>query len=594
MESLKAKSLLEQSIHNFENKNLDEAMVLARKGEDSLIRTKDYLAQIRTLPSLSIIEKGKAAYTNGIEAGVITSKAIQNLLTLGEDFIAMSKKEDENFNSLTPGQKTKILISLQNAAPRLLGIKAELELASYSLDQIPKNKYLYGFNYKIRELKIKIGQIQQIIDRAIPVCNTLPNLLGLSNEKTYLLLLQNNTELRPTGGFLGTYSIVKLKNGSIEHFQTDNVYNLDEPNKEKLHIIPPWPLKKYNAVNDWFMRDANWSPDWPTSAEKIEWFYHEEGGVEKKIDGIIAIDPDFLIPLLKITGPIKVEDVEFNQKNFVYELEYQVEKGYLRQGLNLNDRKEIIGVLGQELLSHIYELPIKEWPDLWQTVKNSIDEKHVLAYFKNQDLQQEVVAQNWGGEVKMTDHDYIMVIDANLASLKTDSVMERGVHYKLTESADGQLIAKVIITYQNNGGFTWLTTRYGTYTRVYVPKGSELINTIGSMQDRHTNIAGQTQITEELDKTVFGAFISVEPGELRQLIFEYKLPERIKRHYKNGIYQLIIQKQAGTTGHKLNLDLSLKKEVKSASTELPAKQTQKGLIKAEGDLRTDRRIQLNF
>jgi len=593
-ESIKAKSLLDQSIYALEQKDLARSYDLARQGQVPLQRIQDYVKDLHLWPDLEIMQTPKAMVNNVLDAGIITTDAIQNLLSLANEFNSLAGQENQNLQTISDQQKKDILSSLLESSPHLHGIKAELELASFSLDQINVPTFADWLGLGIRKFKIKVNQIQEIITKAIPVCDSLPRFLGLSKPQTYLLVLQNNTELRPTGGFIGTYGIIKVKDGKIISFNTDNIYNLDEPNKETLHIEPPWPLKKYNAVNDWFMRDANWSPDWPTSARKIEWFYHLEGGQEKKIDGVIAIDPDFIKSLLKITGPIKVDGLEFNEKNFTEELEYQVEKGYLRKGIESSERKEIIGSLGNQLLDKIYKIPVERWPSLWQSVKESIDQKHVLAYLKNQELQKQVILQNWGGEIKNVHHDYLMVVDANLASLKTDSVMERSIHYQLNENDQGDLIAKTIITYENNGGFTWLTTRYRTYARIYIPLGSELISTTGSMQDSRTNIPGETETSQESNKTVFGTFISVEPGELRQLIFEYKLPESVKRYYHKGNYSLLVQKQAGTKGHKLTLDLTPKKRVQSVNTDLPTRTLFGNKITATGDLREDRKIRLIF
>lgn len=590
-----AKKQLEGSVRELEARNFKKAYLLAREGQGSMLRIRDYSKRIKPFPRLSSVEEGKVAMNNALDAGLITSKAIQNLIGIASEFSGLAEQSSHTLNTLSSRQKKDILTTLHGAAPRLQGIKADLSLASYSIDQIPKSKYLSFINFRLRELNIKIKEIQDVIDKTIPVCNSLPQVLGLADQQTYLFLLQNNTEIRPTGGFIGTYGIVKVRDGSVTEWQTDNVYNLDEPNKELMHIEPPWPLKEYNAVNDWFMRDANWSPDWPTSAAQIEWFYNKEGGPERNINGIIAIDPDFIKPLLSITGPIIIEGVEFNEKNFTGELEYQVEKGYMRRGIEAGQRKEIIGRLGTVLLEKIYEMPIKDWPELWQTVKTSIDEKHVLAFFKNDELQQEVISQNWAGQLKQVRHDYLMLVDANLASLKTDSVMERSIHYKVEENDNGDLIGKAIITYQNTGEFSWLTTRYRTYARLYVPHGSELIQVTGFMRDsRSATTREGVETTTEHGKTVLGAFVSVEPGELRQLIFEYKLPDYVKEQYRADAYKLLIQKQAGTKGHKLNLDFSLKKRVKSVNTDLPFHYRQPGEIVVEGDLRKDRIINLSL
>ncbi|MFA5318027.1 MAG: DUF4012 domain-containing protein [Patescibacteria group bacterium] len=120
------------------------------------------------------------------------------------------------------------------------------------------------------------------------IINLLHSLLFEEQEQVYLILLQNNTELRPTGGFIGNYGILKIKEGRITSLYIDDIYNLDKLAEEKLEIIPPEPLRKYFNRERWFLRDINWSPDFSISAHRAWAMYLLEGGQEK-IDGIIAV-----------------------------------------------------------------------------------------------------------------------------------------------------------------------------------------------------------------------------------------------------------------------------------------------------------------
>src|SRR3989344_28805 len=97
--------------------------------------------------------------------------------------------------------------------------------------------------------------------------------------KKYLILFQNPSELRPTGGFPGTYGVVTFKDGKLQDLKVDDVYNLDGQLQEL--IVPPIQLQ--HITPNWGMRDANWFIDFPTSARKITAFYKKESGYE--VDG---------------------------------------------------------------------------------------------------------------------------------------------------------------------------------------------------------------------------------------------------------------------------------------------------------------------
>jgi len=199
--------------------------------------------------------------------------------------------------------------------------------------------------------------------------------------------------------------------------------------------------------------------------------------------------------------------------------------------------------------------------------------------------------ERWGGSV------VLMVVDANLASLKTDRVVERTINYSLWRDGSGVRV-KTVITYKNKGWFDWRTTRYRTYTRIYVPEGSILVGSRGAMENDKIfdplQRPGQVEIKNELGKTYFGAFISIEPGEEKTLEFEYILPPWIEKNIQNGLYKLFVQKQAGTLGHPLTLNLNFDKKIKSATPAEEQKEWGDEIYKLQTDLKVDREIEVGF
>jgi hypothetical protein len=152
----------------------------------------------------------------------------------------------------------------------------------------------------------------------------------------------------------------------------------------------------------------------------------------------------------------------------------------------------------------------------------------------------------------------LWVIDANLAALKTDGVMDKQIIYSIDANAEGGPLATVRLRYTNtNRRITWRYTRYRSYTRVYVPEGSELVSWTGT--------AGKNPDTmRELGKQVFGAFWVIQPGQTGELSFTYRLPPRVTDKIAQGPYTLLVQRQPGANT-KLTLDLRLGKTVRSAT-----------------------------
>ncbi|MDD5039843.1 MAG: DUF4012 domain-containing protein [Patescibacteria group bacterium] len=493
------------------------------------------------------------AVQNLLLAGISTGQSIQSINDLAISIITPLQKDDTiSLNTLSDEQTETLLKNIFEAKPVLEESKRSIDEAVRFVEKIPARGLLKKIATAAGPLKEKVPQLQSGIEHAINASQIIPTIAGYPGQKTYLFLLQNNTEMRPTGGFIGTYGILKVKNGDINYFQTDNIYNLDKPSEAWLDIEPPWPLTRYNAVQNWYLRDSNWAPHFPEVADKAEWFYHQERGQEENIDGVIAVTPTFIQSLLTLTGDIKVDGLTFTSTNLVDTLQYQVEQGFLRQGIDESSRKEIIGTLSEKILEQVLSLPKSKWSDLWAVFNNDLQEKQILLYIKDQYVQEYISKENWGGEIIEATGDYLAIIDANLASLKTDPVVKRTIDYSIQQD-NKYYIATVSIKFNHEGSLDWKTTRYRTYTRVYVPQGSTLLSSSGSMMDCKINEGGSVETSDEFGKTSFGTFICIEPGEEKTLTFKYKLPDTVGQQIENEGYNLLVQKQPGAAAHQLNV-----------------------------------------
>ncbi|MFA6908322.1 MAG: DUF4012 domain-containing protein [Patescibacteria group bacterium] len=495
-----------------------------------------------------------------MSAGVSTGRSIRDVAAVGSSIVAPITKNDEvSLATLTEAETHQLLKNIYEAKPKLEEAKKSIDEAVVSVDDIPTKGLLPQIREATAPLKEKVPQLQEGLDVAISASQILPAVAGYPEQKTYLFLLQNNSEMRPTGGFIGTYGILKIKDGDITSFKTDNIYNLDKPSDAWLSVEPPWQLTRYNAAYEWFLRDANWSPDFPTTAKQALWFYEQERGPEKQIDGVIAVTPSFIQSLLTLTGAIKVNGLTFTSENFIDTLQYEVEQGFLKQDIPESERKEIIGTLSKIILDDVLALPKSKWPDLWTVIQNDIAQKQLLVNVNDEYTQSLILKENWGGEIQKVDHDYLAIFDANLASLKSDPVVKRTVDYRISRDGD-KVIADLYYTYVNEGTITWKTTRYRTYVRVYTPAGSELMEFDGAMIDCKIDDKGSIETTQELDKTAFGTFVCTEPGETKTLHLKYRLPDRIADQIDDNEYVLLMQKQPGAAAHVVKFDFDFNRQ----------------------------------
>jgi hypothetical protein len=595
------KDNLTEAIRLIEEKNFSKAKEFSEKAESnfSLSAGSLEIAKGSFFPSLlPTLESQFDDCGYLVKTGEILSRSALQAAIIGEDLSNLLSSElGPNFSSLSAGQKSKTLKLIYENGPELNGLRANLDLAFSNLEKIRFRGLLWFSKNKINKIKDQLGEGKTLVSKTIPFVEMLPSLAGYPDKKDFLVLLQNNDELRPTGGFLGTYGILEVKNGDITRFDTHDIYHLDMPVKDKMSVIPPELIRKYLGVDKWFMRDANWSPDWPTAAEKIAWFYKKENSLlppqnqinnfSEEFDGFIAITPKFIIDLLEITGPIFINGEEYNKDNFQELLQYKVEAGYVQLGIPSWQRKEVIGEIAKELKTKLFDLSFSRWREIINIFSEDILRKDILLFFQDDRLQNLAKEWGWTGEIKETDGDYLMVVDANLAALKTDAVMNKSISYQVEQTAGG-LIAKVKINYAHNGKFDWRTTRYRTYTRVYVPKGSRLLQVEGVSE-------GEVETGKEFGKTFFGAFVSVEPGKIGSLYFEYKLPANLVGSAEKGEYELYIQKQPGRDTQELTVDLRLQNEIRLYSpTGFYAEKIGDDRIRWKSDFNADKTFKINF
>ena len=547
--------------------------------------------------------------------GVATADALSELLDVGSSmysalqFTAGATDISQNtpsastlFRELTVEQKKQILVMLALRAPMILDAQKKITVALRSFDAAIANPAMNDFRSRLEPWRQKLVIAQDSLNAVLSLTTYGPALLGFGTQKNYLLFFQNNTELRPSGGFLGVYGTVTVSNGDMQNLETSDVYALDGPSEKFPRPSAPSPIKKYIGVSKWYLRDANWSPDFPTSAQTMEKLYREEYALAKgtpspQIDGIIGVTPTVLQDLLTLTGPITIDTSTFTAKNVVDELEFQVEKGFSASGVPYVQRKDIVKKLFQALIDRLSALSLTQLQSVVELAKKNLIEGQIVFSFTDPTLQQYVLANDWGGQMRSVRDDYLSVIDANLASLKSDPVIQRSVNYQIKPVGSGYE-GIVRLQYRNTGTFTWKTTRYRTYTRIYVPAGSTFLDASGAMENDKlkdpSRRQGHGDSGNELGRTVFGAFVSIEPGETKTLQFHFQLAQSIVQKICDGSYMLDVEKQLGTSANGLTVDLDFGKKLTGAAP--PEKTSEFGdtHYRFMTDLRTDRTFTVSF
>jgi hypothetical protein len=391
--------------------------------------------------------------------------------------------------------------------------------------------------------------------------DTLGTMLGAENKMRYLAVFQNNTELRPTGGFLGSFAEMDVQRGEVVRMFVPGGGTYDVQGQLQAFVAAPGPLQLLKAR--WEFQDANWFPDFPTSAKKLRWFYTEAGG--PTTDGVVAVNATFVADLLRLLGPVEMPEYgrTFDAENFIFETQKIVELEYDRSE---NAPKEVIGDLAPILLKRIQEADVQTLLAVVDLVSRGLEEKDIQLNFREDDLQTAAEDFGWSGSLKQTNGDYLMVVNTNLGGGKTDGVIDQDIQVNVQVNDDGSSVNTVTVTKTHRGMKTALFTGNNNvdYLRLYVPRGSQLLSADGFEIPPDDLFDG---------KTVFGNWMQTASGEVETVTFKYLVPASIftdqasqswsdQIKHKLGLpelgeYTMLIQKQSGVVSRTTTVNVSL-------------------------------------
>ena len=355
----------------------------------------------------------------------------------------------------------------------------------------------------------------------------------------YLVLFQNNSEMRPSGGFIGSFAIIEFSNYQIKKIDfNSNIYKLDKAFTADHIVSPPKPLEEI-AGGRWALRDSNFAVSFPEAAEKIEWFYNQETG--ETVDGVFVLNASVLKDYLQLTGPVTLADsnIIISADNIFTELTEQIEKEYFATTENqqTNEPKAILKNMMPEILKRAQS---QNKIDLGKFLLNQIENKQILFYVNDKSIEEAILAQNWGGKIQDFNGDYLHINVANIDGAKSSLNVTQKVDYEV-ENKEGLLFGDLTVTRTHGGTGIWPDGKNRSWIKVLVPKGSILKKATLDGKDIETKIEKE----EEAGKDYFATWVSVAPGTSTVLHLNYLLP------LAKDNYQLLIQKQSGNLGDEV-------------------------------------------
>ncbi len=562
-----SRALAQQAYDTFKGQNLPESEARLIELDQELANVTASYKKLSFYRYVPVVRKyyidgehGLAAAAAGLSAGKKSLAAI----TPYADVLGFTG--EESFEGGTTEDRVKVLLeTLDKVTPILEDISADLQIVESELAEISPQDYPESFRgiaireYIIQAHDLSSGAVSAVTEYR-PVLEELPKVAGANGEtKKYVILFQNDNELRPTGGFLTAYSIINVTDGKVEAERSDDIYQLDQKFRKNEPI--PEKLGRYlTTERRWNIRDMNISPDFKDSMDIFYEHYQQiPGEPADQIDGIIAVDTEFLTSLIKVLGPVQVpgygtftaeNDPRCDCPQIIYVLSEIITRPtpFIRE-----DRKGILGPLMSATLAKAYAAPKQQWPDLFGTGFASIRNRHAQFYFLDEQAQNAAEAANAAGRMTVEeDSDFLGIINANLGGAKSNLFITYDVNQEVSAPEDGLITKTIEITYKNNrradncnleAGLLCLNSTLRDWTRIYVPEGSELISAQGFTQEPESY--------EENGFTVFDGFFTLEPLAQARLRLTYKVP-----YNDTANYQLLMWKQGGIESYSTLIDVT--------------------------------------
>lgn len=404
----------------------------------------------------------------------------------------------------------------------------------------------------------------------------LLTLFGTDTERHLALLFQNPSEIRPGGGFIGSYADITVKKGQMATMDVRDIY--DPEGQLDIKVIPPGPLR--TLTTNWGARDANWFFDFPTSAKTVIGFLEASKIYSEKnitFDAAIGVNINVLESILRVLGPIELPDytLTITADNFLTEIQREVEAGKDKQK---GEPKRILKILTPVLLERLQKLSPEAQYELFTAFQAHFGEKDVMVYAKDSALSQFFKAKNLDGSVYELPSgfwgNYLAIVDANVAGGKTDRYITQRTDARIDVDTSGNVFTDLTVTRTHNGDKEkdpWYRVLNQNFIRVLTAPGSSLVGMKGNQLKKNISLfeyatttyekntdleamesteayldAYKTWKITEAGKTAFATWFNTKPGTTSTLEMRYETPAASQVTVDTGsVFTFVFERQSG-------------------------------------------------
>ncbi len=470
-------------------------------------------------------------------------------------FLTEGQEEETVTTQLSSGERIVELIELGRG--RYLSAQNHLSQSAIIIGQLKLDKVSPDMLVTINDLNKYHDQLSDINSMLLDSPDLLTEALGLDSTKTYLILSQNNDELRPSGGYISTYGWMTVRNGRIEDYNySPTTETSPNPPSETLagEVEPPsWWIQYGKPIHAAW--DGSWYVDFPSTARMAAWYYDNGDNPQSPVDGVIGIDITGFQYLLEGLGEVTIPDYnEIVTPDDFREIVYKIRA----EGEGDLPHKRFVAAVYRQILTDWQSADTSTNREVRGALLRALTEKHIMIHFTDDQLNNAINVLGWSGIQKSGDtSDYLLAAEANLGNKANHSVL-RQFTYDVEIMPDGTLNSRLAIDYDysarvaendpavrpENGSLN-----YRSLLQVFVPANSTLTNT--------ENLHYEPTVVTSSTHTGFVAQIGIDYNQSERFQFQYTTPPLVQQTGRYWRYKLTLQKQPGTQSEMASVQVTL-------------------------------------
>lgn len=524
------------------------------------------------------------------------TQLLQYLTQAGKALSEAAETGNQVFSVVVGNEKDSIDVLLHTTEAKITEAYHYLSLAQSIIDNNPKlvDIKVFEIDQQLRFLHQQLPIARHLLSQLQQFLMASPEILGINGRRTYLVLLQNNMELRPTGGFIGSYATIVFENGKLLDYQVEDVYTAD--GQLRGYIEPPEPIQRYLGESTWFLRDSNWNPHFPTTAETAAWFIDKEMNIS--VNGVVGINLNVIQKFLEIMGPVELIDYDeiITAENVFERLQYQSEINFFPGS---TQKKDYLSHVTRLLFQQVEQAQENTLFELARVLVDSANEKQITIALNDPQAQQVLQNLHWDGSIvkpecefeATTDcvSDYFGIREANLGVNKANYFVDRTIKHLVSIRTNAIKHTVILSLFNDSTSNAWPGGTYRNYLRAYVTKGA-ILDKI-SLDNVNYDLTSVDESTES-GKTVWGFITNTEPGRHKEIKIEYTVPQGLGETKLPG-YQLYVQKQPGTGADPYAVTFTYENQYQIGEVSFDAN-TQVGQVSVSDQLNTDKTYKIEF